>query len=182
MIKGIIRRLSKKKEIKLYNVIFPIWFLLFFPPVIFFTLIGNFIIDSIVIALCYAVFKLSAAIPDLKSFYKRSILKVWLLGFAADIAGAVLLFAVGSFGSQIGIPNKYLTGINYDPYGNPASLLILVFAMLVSAALILFFNYKYTFAGQIENKKLRFKVALTIAIITMPWTFLLPTKWLYNSF
>ena len=37
------------KQIKLYNVIFLIWILLFFPPVIFITLIGNFMIDTLVI-------------------------------------------------------------------------------------------------------------------------------------
>jgi len=35
------------KQIKLNNVIFPIWMLLFIPPVIFIALIGNFIIDSL---------------------------------------------------------------------------------------------------------------------------------------
>lgn len=170
-----------KKGIKLYNVIFPVWFLIFFPPVIFVTLIGNFIIDSLVTLLCYAVFKLSALKLDLKTFYKKSILKVWIFGFVADIIGAALLFTVNISGTSLGLPNEYLTGINYDPFGNPQSLVIIVAAMLVSAAFILFFNYRFTFARQIVDKKLRFKVALTIALITMPWTFLLPTKWFYRG-
>ena len=60
--------------------------------------------------------------------------------------------------------------------------MIIVFSMLISAAFILFFNYKFTYAKQIEDRRLRFKVALTIAIITIPWTFLLPTKWFYKGF
>jgi hypothetical protein len=169
-----------KKEVKLYNVIFPIWFLIFFPPVIFVTLIGNFVIDSLVTILCYAVFKLSSLRLDLKSFYKNSILKVWIFGFVADILGAVFLFIVSLSGTGIGLPNKFLTGINFDPFGYPPALLLIVLAMLIAAAFILFFNYRFTFR-QIENKKLRFKVSLTIALITMPWTFLLPTKWFYKG-
>lgn len=38
------------KQVKLYNVIFPIWLLLIFPPVALIALAGNFIIDSLVIA------------------------------------------------------------------------------------------------------------------------------------
>jgi hypothetical protein len=170
-----------KKGIKLYNVIFPIWFLIFFPPVIFITLIGNFIIDSLVTILCFAVFKLSSFKLDLKTFYKRNVLKVWMFGFLSDIIGAALLFTISVCGTGLGLPNEYLTGINYDPFGNPSALLIIVPAMLVSAAFILIFNYRFTFVRQIEDKKLRFKVALTIALITMPWTFLLPTKWFYRG-
>lgn len=170
-----------KKDIKLYNVIFPVWFLIFFPPVIFLTLIGNFIIDSLVTLLCYAVFKLSSVGLRLKTFYKSSVLKVWIFGFLADIIGAALLFIVSIFGTGIGLPNEYMTGINFDPFGNLPALLILAAAMFISAAFILFFNYRFTFASQIEDKRLRLKVALTIAIITMPWTFLLPTKWFYRG-
>lgn len=180
-IKRMARRLKGEKGIKLYNVIFPVWFLMFFPPVIFITLAGNFIIDSLVTVLCYAAFKLSSVKLDLKSFYKSSVLKVWIFGFAADIIGAALLLAVNMFGSGIGLPDGFLTGINFDPYGNPQSLLIIVPAMFVSAAFILLFNYRFTFAKQIEDRRLRFKVALTLAIITMPWTFLLPTKWFYRG-
>ena len=170
-----------KKGIKLYNVIFPIWFLIFFPPVIFITLIGNFIIDSLVTILCFAVFKLTSLKLDLKTFYKSNVLKVWIFGFLSDIIGAALLFVVSIYGNGMGLPDKYLAGINFDPFGNPQALIIIIFAMLVSAAFILFFNYRFTFVRQIEDKKLRFKVALTIALITMPWTFLLPTKWFYRG-
>ena len=70
-----------KRTTKLYNVIFPIWFLLFFPPVILITLVGNYIIDSLVIIACFFVYKLADLEFDLKTLYKKSILKVWLYGF-----------------------------------------------------------------------------------------------------
>ncbi|WP_017755404.1 hypothetical protein [Calidifontibacillus oryziterrae] len=167
------------KDIKIYNVIFPIWFLLFFPPVIFVTLIGNFIIDSIVVIACFYMFKLTKSEHKRKEFYKKSIVKVWLFGFLADILGAALLFITGMFGSELGLSNELITGINYDPFSQPLAVFIIIVAMLVSSVLIFYFNYRFTFQSIIENKRLRLKVALTIAIVTIPWTFLLPTKWFY---
>ena len=169
------------KQTKLYNVIFPIWFLLFFPPVIFITLVGNFIIDSLVILLCFFVFKLMET-QNLKAFYKKSILKVWLFGFLADIIGASILFTTGILGDSFGLPYELISAINYDPFSSPIAFIIIIFAMIVSGVFMFIFNYRITFKKQIADKQLRFKVALTIAIVTIPWTFLLPTKWFYYGF
>ena len=169
------------KEIKLYNVIFPIWFLLFFPPVIFITLIGNYVIDSVILLLCFYAFKLSQDQINKKTFYKKNILKVWLFGFLADIIGAAILFALGIWGDYLGVPNEIMSGINYDPFSQPLAVVIILCSMLISGAFIFIFNYYITFAKQVEDRKLRFKLALTIAIITIPWTFLLPTKLFYNG-
>lgn len=170
------------KQIKLYNVIFPIWFLLFFPPVIFITLAGNFIIDSLVLLVCFFVFKLVEIQNDLKTFYKKSILKVWLFGFLADIIGAAVLFITAIGGDSLGLPYKLQSAINYDPFSHPIAAIITIFAMLLSSIFIFLFNYNITFKNQIAEKQLRLKVALTIAIVTAPWTFLLPTKWFYHGF
>jgi hypothetical protein len=168
------------KQVKLYNVIFPIWFLLFFPPVIFFTLAGNFVIDSVVVLICFFIFKVSKTSLELKAFYLKNILKVWLYGFLADFIGALVLFTVSVSSDLIKLPNGIISGINFDPYKHPLAVLIILIAMLISALFIFIFNYKSTFRD-IADKKLRFKLALTIAIVTMPWTFLLPTKWFYHD-
>ncbi len=166
------------KDIKLYNVIFPLWFVLFLPPVILITLVGNFVIDSLVVIACFFIFKLADIQKSLIEFYKGSILKVWIFGFIADIIGASILFILGMI-DPLELPNDMITGINYDPFSNPAAVVVIIIAMLVSAVFIVMFNYKITFSKQINDKKLRAKVAIAIALITMPWTFLLPTKWFY---
>lgn len=165
------------KEIKLNNVIFPIWLLMFFPPIIFITITGNFIIDSLVIVLCFFVFKLSDIQDGIKIFYKKSILKVWLFGFIADIIGAAILLVTCILGDFLDLPRELISAIVYNPLGYFTATIIVALAMLVSAAFIFLFNYKITFRKQITEKKLRLKVAFTIAITTMPWTFLIPIKW-----
>ncbi|HHT62756.1 MAG TPA: hypothetical protein GXZ75_03590 [Clostridia bacterium] len=167
------------KDTKLYNVIFPIWFLLFFPPVILITLAGNFVIDTLVIIACFYIFKLADTQKSLQEFYKKSILKVWLFGFLADIAGASILFIFGILGDSLGLSGEIIAGINYDPFSNFVAVLIIICAMLVSAALIFVLNYRLTFSKQIKDERLRLKVAIAIAVTTLPWTFLLPTKWFY---
>lgn len=167
------------KKVKLYNVIFPIWLLLFFPPVVFIALAGNFLIDTLVVIACFYAFKLVVDNNNLKIFYKKSIIKVWLFGFLADFIGAVILFILGILGDSFGIPYELANAINYDPFSNILAVIIILFAMLVSAFFIFLFNYRIIFKELIKDTSTRLKVALTIAIVTMPWTFLLPTKWFY---
>lgn len=167
------------KHIKLNNVIFPVWFLMFFPPVILLTLAGNFIIDSLVVAVCFHAFKLAQEVGSLKRFYQSSIIRVWLYGFLADFAGAVILFAAGTLGDILGMPHEISSAISYDPFNHPAAAAIVVFAMLSSGVLIFLFNSKVVLDKLIKSKRTRLKVSLAIAVVTMPWTFLLPTKWFY---
>ncbi len=167
------------KEVKLYNIIFPIWLLIFFPLIIFITLAGNFVIDSLVILACVSIFKLAVNSEERKTFYKNSIIKVWLFGFLADIIGAAILFILGIWGEYFGLSYELVSAIDFDPFSNPLAVMVIVFAMLVSALFIFLYNYKITFRELIKDNSVRFKVALTIAIVTMPWTFLLPTKWFY---
>ncbi|TEB07925.1 hypothetical protein Psch_01480 [Pelotomaculum schinkii] len=167
------------KEIKLYNVIFPIWFLMFFPPVIVVTLAGNFIIDSLVIVVCFYVFKLADSQSSLKTFYMKSIFKVWILGFLADIIGAAILFATGFLGDYFGLSHRLISAISYDPFNHTGAVIITIFAMLVSSFFIFLFNYRITLRNLILERKIRLNVAITIAIVTIPWTYLLPTKWFY---
>lgn len=170
------------KTTKLYNVIFPIWLLLFFPPVILISLVGNYLIDFLVLVICYYLFKLNLVQDSLKSFYKESIIKVWLFGFLADLIGAVILFITGITGDMLRLPYEITSAICYDPYSHPVAVLIIILATLVAGFFIFFFNYNITFRKLIKDNALRLKVSLTLAIITMPWTFFLPTKWFYHGF
>ena len=167
------------KDIKVYNVIFPIWALLFFPPVIFLSMIGNFIIDSLVVVACFYVFKLLKTKMNLKMFYKKSIYWVWIFGFVADFIGALFLFILLMCSDFLGFSYELVSAICYDPFSHPLAVLIIGASMLVSTLFIFLFNYRYTYKTIIKDEKVRFIVALTIALVTIPWTFLLPTNWFF---
>ncbi|MBR6557837.1 MAG: hypothetical protein IKT70_02380 [Clostridia bacterium] len=148
----------KKADIKLYNVLFPFWMLLLFPQAWLIVLPGNFIVDSLVLLISMFVLKISYK----KQWYKRYILKIFGFGMLSDVVGAVYMlilitvFEVGRMGDEF-----YLT----FP------------ALFISAALIFVFNYFITFKK--TNKLLRLKMSLIFAIFTAPYTFLIPSSWLY---
>lgn len=171
-----------KKDKKLYNIIFPIWFVWLMPPLIIFALIGNFLIDSAVILISFKIFK-SASKTGIsnKSLYKKSILKVWGFGFLADIIGTIPLLGLSIFESilPVKIPYEITSAVAYDPFSNIWSFIIVLGAVLIAGVFIFLFNYFITFKKTIDDKKLRLRFALTLAIVTLPWTFMIPTKFLY---
>jgi len=167
------------KDLKLYDLIFPIWLMIFFPPMIFITLIGNFIIDSIVLIGCYSFFRLKNEDIRFPTFYKKNIFKVWFLGLMADIIGAALLIVISFAGPSLGISDKVLNAINYAPFGSLAGVLIIIFSTMVSGFFLYLFN-KQIFKNQFSEGTLKVKIAVAIAVITMPYTFLLPTHWFYH--
>ncbi|MBE7039656.1 MAG: hypothetical protein E7398_02880 [Ruminococcaceae bacterium] len=148
-----------KKEFKLYNVLFPFWMLMLFPQVWLIILPGNFIIDSLVLIISMYFLKLQQK----KEFYKKNILKIFGFGILADVAGCaymlllMVVFQLGNMGDEL-----YLT----------------LPALIISAMLIFILNYFISFKKY--DKKLRFKMALFFAIITAPYTFLIPSSWLYG--
>lgn len=148
-----------KKDIKVYNVLFPLWMLLMFPVTWIVVLPGNFIIDSAVLLLSLKILKQT----EKKMFYKKTILKVFLFGLLADIIGSafmlflMMVFEVGRLGDEL-----YMT----------------VPALIISAVCIFIFDYFISFKN--ADKKTRLKLALIFAIVTAPYTFLVPSSWIYK--
>ncbi len=165
-----------KKEIKLYNVLFPIWFLLIFPITWIIVLPANFIIDSIVLIISMKVLKQ----VDIKENYKKSILKVWIFGFLSDFIGAGILFL-----TQMARGNwwyEYIASpVATNPFDNLYSLSYVFFAVIVSGVAIYFFNLKISFKRLDYELKTKKILALSLAIFTAPYILLVPSELMYNS-
>ena len=148
----------KTKQVRLYNVLFPFWMLMLFPITWLVVLPGNFLVDSLVLLISLRVLK----IADRKLWYKQNILKIFTFGMLSDLVGAAYMllmlskFDIGYMGDEL-----YLT----------------LPAILIAAALIFLNNYYITFRK--VEKPLRLKLGLTFAIVTAPYTFLVPSSWLY---
>lgn len=151
----------KKKDVRLYNVLFPVWMLVMLPSIWYIVIPGNFIIDSLVLILVMKVLKLENRFE----FYQMHILPVFLLGFLADLLAAVPMWLSVYFWEDLG-----------GPYGD--SPLLTVPGVILGAALIWVFNYFISFRKC--DPVLRKKLALTFAIATAPYTFLIPSGWLYG--
>lgn len=148
-----------KKEIKLYNVLFPFWILLLFPQLWLIVLPGNFIIDSVVLIASMVCLK----IENKRNLYKQNILKIFGFGILSDIIGSAYMLImmiplqIGRMGDEL-----YLT----------------VPALIISAVCIFAFNYFVTFKKW--DKHIRVKLAIIFAVVTAPYTFLVPSAWLYK--
>ena len=157
-----------KRIVKLYNIIFPMYMLWVVPPVIFIAAILNFIIDSIVILITEKVLK----VKDIVSKYKKVILKVWGFGFLADFIGAFLLFLISALFEKLDIPIKY--NIDYNPFGNIYAFIITMSCIIISGVLIYIFNKKFCYKKVDLTEREKHILALTMAILTAPYLFLLP--------
>ena len=97
-----------------------------------------------------------------KQWYKQHVVKIFLFGMLSDIVGAMyLLFMILVLELGEMCDEPYLT----------------VPALVISAILIFVFNYFITFKN--DDKSLRVKFSLIFAIATAPYTFLIPSSWLY---
>lgn len=157
-----------KKDIKLYNVMFPIWFLIIFPIAWVVILPANFVIDSLVLLISARLLKLTR----IKEVYKKSILKVWMIGFGADFVGAGILF-VSTTGS--GVWYEYLNAVSWNPFDNWYSILFVSFATAVTGILIYFGNLKLVFQGMDLEQRSKKRLALALAIFTAPYVFFYPS-------
>ncbi len=147
-----------KKSVKLYNVLFPFWMLMLFPQVWLIVLPGNFIIDSLVLIISMYALK----IADKKQLYKKHILTIFIFGLLSDFAGAAFLLLtmileVGQMGDEL-----YLT----------------LPAVIISGALIFVLNYFVTFRK--ADAQHRLKLSIIFATVTAPYTFMIPSSWLYG--
>ena len=162
----------KPKTVTLYNVIFPIWFLWILPMCWIFILPANLVIDSLVIVLTLKYLHCH----DILSTLGAVILRVWLLGFAADLVGAgLLLLSVSLFSTQA--TAEIGAALIANPFSHPAALLVTVLSIAVVGVLIYWAARKFTLRRAALSEADCKKLALSLAIFTAPYTFLIPTLW-----
>lgn len=174
--------LMENKKIKLYNLIFPIWFLLLIPISWIIVLPANFVIDFTVVALTMKFMK----VTEIKKKTQSVIAKVWIFGFIADFIGAGAMYMVDliTFDNnsllQKWWDNNMVYGVNYSPFENIYSILWVTLCVLITAVLIYIFNYKLCLKKLAIDDLEKKKLAFSLAVFTAPYLFYLPTNWLVN--
>lgn len=157
-----------KKQLRLYNVFFPIWFLFFLPAAWVVVLPANFLIDSLV--LLVAVTRLGYG--RRWQIWRRSILLIWGFGFAADVVGAGVIFLL----YLLLVECFSVSGILME---FPAEQLVALPGVLVAGVLIYWLNRRvsFRFAG-LEPEQVR-RLAMALAVFTAPYSMLIPLRWIY---
>ena len=155
-----------KNEIRLYNVLFPIWFFMIFPPVWLIMLLVNFLVDSLVI---YFSAK-HQGLENKKALWKEHILPIWGIGFFCDIVGAALVVLLYFIWCQFDMMGIELL----NPILFPGTTLISLPGVALAGVLIYFLNKKWTFHKSDLPPEQIHKLCLHLALWTAPYTMLIP--------
>ena len=164
----------KKREVRLYNMILPVWLLWIFPPMLLIILPVNLVIDTAVLSLTLRALKRT----DRERLMKRLWWRVWWRGFTADAAGVAwlllaLVLSEMNFGRRRVFWQNWLGGIMGDPFSHPVSFLWTLMAVAIAGVCIYYLDKKpLRSAGLTEREAHR--AALAMAVATAPWTFFIP--------
>lgn len=159
-----------KKE-TLYNMILPVWLLIFLPQLWLVTIPINFIIDSLVLGGSLTVLK----ICDRKKTFLKCIFRVWICGFLADFVGAFVMimgtyFLFSSENSVVG------EALMWNPFNNTIAVLWTTFSIIIAGIFIYFFDKTLALKKADISEKEKTKISMILAIVTTPYLMFFPTE------
>ena len=162
-------------SVKLCNVLFPIWILIFFPQVLAIVIPGNLIVDAAVLLLALAAMRHRAK----GAVLRRCWWKVWLLGFAADLIGAAWMVLGWLLATWLPGGAETLGKIMYNSFGHPAAFLWTAAGVAIAGWFIFLLDRRVFRSVPELTSRQSTRLALTFAIVTAPWLFFLPLYSLY---
>lgn len=162
---------------KLYNVIFPIWFILIMPPIVFLVIPSNFVIDSLVLIIGLKLLKITNWFDK----YKKLIIRAWIIGFVVDIIGSLFLLITQFVPSNDYLYQNLVYPLAWNPFNSILSFIYVLVIVLLCGFLIYFINYKITFKKTDIDSKNRKVISLMLGVITAPYLFFLPTTLIYKQ-
>ena len=198
--------MRQKQSITLYNILFPIWLLVWIPSPLWLLLVPlNFVIDYVVLykslpddvereksvsdgvqgskSMPDAVER-SKNVPDSvprKAFCNTYTWKICAAGFASDFIGSLFLFAAFMITSSHKLDSlrPISHGLGLNPFESLAAFLIVVCSILLAAYCIYRFDLHILKRAGLPEEQGR-KSALWLAVVTAPYLFLLPSEILYR--
>ncbi len=164
--------MGKTKYTKLYNVLFPIWMLVWMPFSWFVVVPLNYLIDRFVLGK-------SLDISEKEDFLKKNTWKICLAGFLADFCGTTLLFIlIASDRLREVVGSELINQITYNPFLSiPAFLSVL--AVIIAAASVIYILDSVILKRCGLDQKQAHHSALYMAVFTSPYLLLIPSSFLY---
>ena len=171
----------KRSDGKLYNILLPIWMLIFLPTWLWLFLIpANYLIDRIVLRWSLG------AMPEKGAFCRKNTWKICLAGFLSDLGGVCILLGVYFCDAMMSdsspakdLLEKIGSGIAFDPFSNIGAFLVTALSVAAAGALIYFIDRKILIKAGLSAEQAR-SSALKLAVITAPYLSLLPSRLLYE--
>lgn len=166
------------KSTRIYNILMPIWLLVFFPSYLWLILIpANYLIDRIVLRWSLG------DMPDKGVFCRKNTWKICLAGFLSDFVGAIVLYLIamilaGWGGDGTSFIEKAGDAIMLDPFNNILAVLLVAAAIALSAGCIYKLDKSILKKAGLDMEQAR-NSAIKLAVITAPYVYLIPSKLFY---
>lgn len=153
-----------KKETRLYNIMFPIWFFWLLPtPLWLLILPANFAIDSVVLFLAMQW----QGVQDKLRIWKKSVWKIWVIGFLCDIIGALLILGLYEL-------FEVVLRFGWNLILFPGTTLLSLPGAALAGVLIYFLNRRFSFSKCGLDPVQVHRLSLALAIFTAPYAMLIP--------
>ena len=161
----------KTNELRLYNILFPVWMLIWWPSWLWLILIPlNYGLDALVLHLSLPRDALRRALR------RRHAWKVCLAGFFSDFLGsALMLFTVYATERS----REFNYAIAYNPFAQAGALAVALAALALSAGAIFLLDRWILRRAGLDAADAR-RAARNLAIFTAPYVFLFPSGLLYR--
>ena len=168
--------MRNRRHSALYNVMFPLWMLIWFPSWLWLLLIpANYLIDRLVLW-----WSLGSA-EDRQQFCRQHTWKICLAGFASDFAGSLLL--LGAYLSLSSYDGGWVQdivwGLGFNPFSSVVGFLVTAAAIALSGACIYALDLRIIRKTGLSEDQSRHS-ALMLAVCTAPYLFLIPSQLLYQ--
>ena len=171
----------KKNTVTLYNLILPIWLLVWFPSVLWLLIIpANYLVDHLVFTLSSRRQK-----RDLdRKFFRKHTWKLWLFGFLADFIGALFLLAPllipppESIGKNYNASafGKFMNALQFNPFHYFPTFLYFLFVIFLVGVIIYFLDLLVIKKTKVFTNQQAKQIALAMAVFTAPYLYLIPTS------
>ncbi|HIT09617.1 MAG TPA: hypothetical protein IAB55_11155 [Candidatus Merdivicinus faecavium] len=171
-----------KRDEKLYNVLFPLWFLLLVPISWLIVIPANFVIDLLALLLAMKLLRM----PDIGKNLKSAVLKSWLAGFAADLIGGGAMFLSVLAGEFLPDPvrswvyHNITEAVMVNPFSSVGGFLWTAVCVALAGGIIYLLNLKFCLKKTTLDLAQKRKLALAMALVTAPYLFFVPTALLYR--
>ncbi len=172
-----------KKRIKLYNIGFPFWIMMWLPGIWWILLIPlDYILDYLVL------FSSTGQLDSRKEFCRKNTWKICLAGFVSDLAGGLFMLAVLLLSSQtVEYLNReareafagFSSSLMFAPLHHPLALAVTVLGILIAAVLIFLLDRRILSRAGLPAT-LAVRAALRLAVVTAPYTFLIPLNLFFD--
>lgn len=170
---------EKEKYVTLYNMLFPIWILVWLPTPLWLLIIpGNYLIDRLVFTINARKQK-----PELeKKFFRKHTWKLFLFGFLADFIGSILLLIPLFIPVPDGVAKhynqtffgKFMNALQFNAFSNFGAFLYTLFAIAVAGLLIYVFDRGVLMRTKEFTAEQAKRIAFWMAVITAPYLYLVP--------